>query len=136
MRVVAIEELKTGDRLGKDVYANPADGLPLLRAGVRVSDSYRSSMQRAGILSVWIDDVISDGIEPLEVLEDETKRRATAAIHDAFKDITGSMKSGGKVVMDQSRLKSAPKVKDGEWRKESGSHWQQESAKYWQQSGG
>ena len=95
MRVVAIEELKTGDRLGKDVYANPADGLPLLRAGVRVSDRYRASMQRAGILSVWIDVVISDGIEPLEVLEDETKRRATAAIHDAFKDITGSMKNGG-----------------------------------------
>ena len=94
MRVVAIEELKTGDRLGKDVYANPADGLPLLRAGVRVSDSYRASMQRAGILSVWVDDVVSDGIEPLEVLEDETKRRATAAINEAFKDISSSMKSG------------------------------------------
>ena len=95
MRVVAIEELKTGDRLGKDVYANPADGLPLLRAGVRVSDSYRSSMQRGGILSVWVDDVVSDGIEPLEVLEDETKRRATSAINEAFKDISGSVKNGG-----------------------------------------
>ena len=95
MRVVAIEELKTGDRLGKDVYANPADGLPLLRAGVRVSDSYRASMQRAGILSVWVDDVVSDGIEPLEVLEDETKRRATSAINEAFKDISSSMRPGG-----------------------------------------
>jgi HD-GYP domain-containing protein (c-di-GMP phosphodiesterase class II) len=94
MRVVAIEELKTGDRLGKDVYPNAGDGLPLLRAGVRVSDSYRASMQRAGILTVWIDDALSDGIEPLEVLEDETKRRATSAINEAFKDIGASMKTG------------------------------------------
>jgi HD-GYP domain-containing protein (c-di-GMP phosphodiesterase class II) len=95
MRVVAIAELKTGDRLGKDVYANAGDGLPLLRAGVRVSDSYRQSMERAGIESVWIDDVISDGIEPVELLEEETKRRATTAINEAFKDITASMKKGG-----------------------------------------
>jgi HD-GYP domain-containing protein (c-di-GMP phosphodiesterase class II) len=95
MRVVAIEELKTGDRLGKDVYANPGDGLPLLRAGVRVSDSYRASMERAGIESVWIDDPLSAGIEPLEILEEETKRRATSAINDAFKDISNSMKKGG-----------------------------------------
>ena len=102
MRAVAIEDLKTGDRLGKDVYANPADGLPLLRAGVRVSDSYRSSMQRAGILSVWIDDVVSEGIEPLEVLEEATKRRATTAINDAFKDISSSVKKGGGRLSEQA----------------------------------
>jgi sporulation protein YlmC with PRC-barrel domain len=50
--------------------------------------------------------------------------------------VASSMKSGGKVVIDKSRLKSAPKVKDGEWRNETGSHWQQESARYWEQSGG
>jgi sporulation protein YlmC with PRC-barrel domain len=50
--------------------------------------------------------------------------------------VASSMRSGGKVVMDQSRLKSAPKVKDNEWRRESGSHWQQESARYWEKSGG
>jgi sporulation protein YlmC with PRC-barrel domain len=50
--------------------------------------------------------------------------------------VASSMKSGDKVVMDQSRLKSAPKVKNEEWRRESGSHWQQESSKYWEQSGG
>lgn len=89
MRRVATEELRTGDRLGRDVHATP-EAPPLLRAGVRVSDSYRHSLARAGITSVWIDDVFSEGIEPLEVLEESTKRRATVAIHDAFRGISGS----------------------------------------------
>ena len=61
MRQVPVEQLTTGDRLGRDVYAG-VDVLPLLRAGVRVSDSYRQSLQRAGIASVWIDYALSEGI--------------------------------------------------------------------------
>jgi HD-GYP domain-containing protein (c-di-GMP phosphodiesterase class II) len=93
MRRVTIEELRTGDRLGRDVYGGP-DALALLRAGVRVSDSYRQSLQRAGITSVWIDDGISEGIEPLEMLEETTKRRATTAIRDAFRNVARAMPRG------------------------------------------
>lgn len=93
MRRVTIGELKTGDRLGRDVYGGP-DALALLRAGVRVSDSYRKSLQRAGITSVWIDDGISEGIEPIEMLEDTTKRRATTAIRDAFRNVARAMPRG------------------------------------------
>ena len=63
MRSVPVDELKTGDRLGRDIYGS-ADALPLLRAGARMSESYRHSLHRAGITSVWIDDGISEGIEP------------------------------------------------------------------------
>ena len=96
MRRVPTEELKTGDRLGRDVYATP-DSMPLLRTGVRLSDSYRQSLLRAGIPAVWIDDAISEGIEPLEVLEESTKRRATAAIHDAFRNMSSSLPRGGRL---------------------------------------
>jgi HD-GYP domain-containing protein (c-di-GMP phosphodiesterase class II) len=96
MRRVHVDELRTGDRLGRDVYATP-DALPLLRAGVRVSDSYRLALQRAGIVAVWIDDGLSEGIEPLEVLKEETKLRATAAIRDAFREITQSPASGAEL---------------------------------------
>jgi HD-GYP domain-containing protein (c-di-GMP phosphodiesterase class II) len=99
MRRVPVEQLTTGDRLGRDVYAS-ADSLPLLRAGVRVSDSYRDSLQRAGVTSVWIDDGLSEGIEPLEVLEEATKQRATSAIRDAFRDVSRSLSSGAKVSPD------------------------------------
>jgi HD-GYP domain-containing protein (c-di-GMP phosphodiesterase class II) len=94
MRRVPIEELKTGDRLGRNVYAG-ADALPLLCAGVRVSDGYRQSLQRAGIASVWIDDGISEGVEPQEMVREATRQRATTAIRDAFRDATEAMATGG-----------------------------------------
>jgi HD-GYP domain-containing protein (c-di-GMP phosphodiesterase class II) len=93
MRSVLVEQLRNGDRLGRDVYGSP-DALPLLRAGVRLSDSYQQSLQRAGVTHVWIDDGPSTGIEPLEVLEEATKRRATAAIRDAFREVSQSMARG------------------------------------------
>ena len=96
MRRLTLDELKTGDRLGRDVYATP-DSLPLLRAGVRVSDSFKQSLQRAGVAAVWIDDGLSEGIEPEDVLKEKTKQRATAAIRDAFRDVQTSMTSGGAV---------------------------------------
>jgi HD-GYP domain-containing protein (c-di-GMP phosphodiesterase class II) len=93
MRPVHVDKLKTGDRLGRDVSTSP-DALPLLRAGVRISDSYRQSLVRAGITTVWIDDGLSQGIEPLEVLEAVTKQRATTAIRDAFRDVTQALTKG------------------------------------------
>jgi HD-GYP domain-containing protein (c-di-GMP phosphodiesterase class II) len=96
---VPIDQLRVGDRLGRDVYSS-ADVPPLLRAGVRVSDGYRSSLERAGVVAVWIDDGLSDGIEPLEVLDVETKRRAASAIRDAFRDVARTVPSGAKVSVE------------------------------------
>ena len=93
MRRVPVEQLKSGDRIGRDVYADPA-GLPLLKAGIRISDSYRASLERAGVPDVWVDDGLSEGIEPLEVLSEGTKRRATIAIRDAFRDAPTSLATG------------------------------------------
>ncbi len=93
MRRVLTEKLRTGDRIGRDVYHSP-DTPALLRAGVRVSDSYRRSLERAGIIAVWVDDGLSAGIEPLEMLSDDTKRQASTAIRDAIHDASASLVSG------------------------------------------
>ncbi len=90
MRRVTIEQLKAGDRIGRDVNSR-LDAPALLRAGVRVSDSYRQLLERAGVTEVWIDDGLSAGIEPLETLTPETKQRASAAIRDAFRDASRSV---------------------------------------------
>lgn len=42
-----------------------------------------------------------------------------------------SMMSGDKVVMDQSRLARAPKVKQGEWRNPANSSWKTDASQYW-----
>jgi HD-GYP domain-containing protein (c-di-GMP phosphodiesterase class II) len=93
MRRVPIEHLRTGDRIGRDIRSGPAEP-PLLRAGIRVSDSYRQSLQRSNITSVWIDDGLSEGIEPLEAIGERTKQRAEAAIHAAFRDVSRSLVEG------------------------------------------
>lgn len=45
--------------------------------------------------------------------------------------VANSMMSEDKLVIDQSRLKAAPKVKQGEWRSEASSSWKQDAARYW-----
>ena len=100
MRSVPVRQLREGDRLGRDVFGS-LDGLPLLRAGVRLSGSYQQSLLRAGITSVWVDDGLSEGIEPLEVLEEATRQRATAAIRDAFQDASRSLARGETIAADK-----------------------------------
>jgi HD-GYP domain-containing protein (c-di-GMP phosphodiesterase class II) len=99
MRRVPTRQLRTGDRIGRDVLSSSHE-IPLLRAGIRVSDSYRESLLRSNITSVWIDDGLSEGIKPLEMLGERTKRQATAAIHGAFRDVSRSLVSGGPVPSD------------------------------------
>lgn len=106
MRCVAVDQLKHGDRLGRDVSTN-ADGLPLLRTGIRISDSYIQSLQRAGVSSVWIDDGLSEGIEPLEVLEEVTRQRATKSIREAFRDITRTLPRPGATTAPNAAAKAA-----------------------------
>ncbi|HET9447921.1 MAG TPA: PRC-barrel domain-containing protein [Steroidobacteraceae bacterium] len=48
--------------------------------------------------------------------------------------VANSMMTADKIVIDQSRLKAAPKVKQGEWRSEANSSWKQDAARYWDRS--
>jgi cytoskeletal protein RodZ len=45
--------------------------------------------------------------------------------------VANSMMSDEKLVIDQSRLKAAPKIKQGEWRSEASSSWKQDATRYW-----
>ncbi len=106
MRLVATEHLNTGDRIGRDIVTS-GDGLLLLRAGMRISDSFQRSLRRAGITAVWIDDELSAGIEPLEMLREETRHRAVSAIRSAFQDVSQSLVQGGALPADTIRKMTA-----------------------------
>ena len=45
--------------------------------------------------------------------------------------VANSMMSADRIVIDQSRLKAAPKIKQGEWRSESSNSWKQDATRYW-----
>jgi len=83
MRLVLLEQLRPGDRLARDVRTGPS-AIPLLRAGVRLGDHYVEGLRRAGVPSVYVDDDLSAGIEPVEPLHEETRRKAAVALETAF----------------------------------------------------
>jgi HD-GYP domain-containing protein (c-di-GMP phosphodiesterase class II) len=93
VRRVYVEQLRAGDRIGRDVFGRP-DTPALLRAGVRVSDSYKQLLERAGVAAVWIDDGLSAGIEPLEAISQDTRLKASVAIRDGFQEASQALASG------------------------------------------
>jgi hypothetical protein len=72
-------------------------------------------------------DVVFDSVSKPAFVVIASEGKASAVPYS----VASSMKSGDKVVMDQSRLKSAPKVNQGEWRSSSSETWKSDAKKYW-----
>lgn len=45
--------------------------------------------------------------------------------------VANANKSANKIVIDESRLQAAPKMKQGEWRSKSDSNWKNDANRYW-----
>jgi HD-GYP domain-containing protein (c-di-GMP phosphodiesterase class II) len=95
MRLVTLEKLSPGSVLGEDLHVPGTDGPPLLRRGVTLNDRYVGALQSKGILSVWIDDALSEGVIPERVLSSDTERRAIRAVGAALTD-AGTALAGGR----------------------------------------
>jgi PRC-barrel domain len=84
--------------------------------------------------------VVSDAQAPLgkvvDVVFDSKSRPEFVVIASEGKSVAvpysvaSSMKAADKIVMERDKLQSAPKVKQGEWLKESG-NWKGEAIRYW-----
>src|SRR3954467_1738763 len=94
MRLVATRRLEIGTRLGRDVHTGSADGIPLLRAGVEITQSYRDSLLSAGINAVYVDDEFSAGINVEPVLREQTRREAVGALGKAFAEVPAAVDEG------------------------------------------
>lgn len=93
MRRVPTRLLKPGDRVGQDVHARH-DAAPLLRAGVEICAGFREALIAAGITSVWIDDDRSRGIQPIELLREETKQSAINTLRHTFASAKSAAEAG------------------------------------------
>jgi HD-GYP domain-containing protein (c-di-GMP phosphodiesterase class II) len=80
--------------LARDVLVGRADGIPLLRAGVKLAGRYREGLARAGIHAVYIEDALSEGINPEQLVTDETRSVATRAVADAYRTARDTVVSG------------------------------------------
>jgi len=99
MRLVPTRRIPDGAKLSRDILTGAGDAIPLLRAGTVVSNRYRDGLARAGIHAVYIDDAISEGIEVVPLISDETRREATRAVSTAF-DNVNQVKTAGAPLPD------------------------------------
>jgi HD-GYP domain-containing protein (c-di-GMP phosphodiesterase class II) len=94
MRLVALSSLAPGQKLGQDVYVPGANGPPLLRAGVDLDDRYIRALQGKGIMSVFVEDALSEGVIPARVLTPETQQQAIRAVGTALSEATEALSAG------------------------------------------
>src|SRR3954463_11077166 len=57
-----------------------AGGLPVLARGAPVSERYARALTQHGIRSVWVDDELSAGIAPVELLPEPDRAEAEARV--------------------------------------------------------
>jgi HD-GYP domain-containing protein (c-di-GMP phosphodiesterase class II) len=94
MRLMATRRVEPGTVLGRDVLDGRPTAIPLLRAGVKITERHLKSLLAVGVHAVYIEDGLSDGIEPCPVLDPETRRQATRTVSRAFDGAREAMSIG------------------------------------------
>jgi HD-GYP domain-containing protein (c-di-GMP phosphodiesterase class II) len=84
MRLIRLSSLSDGMVLARDVRTGRPGEHPLLRAGVSLSGAYVGRLRAIGIHTVWIDDELSRGIEPLPPLDPDHRIAAETAVSESF----------------------------------------------------
>ena len=95
MRLIRLSSLSEGMVLARDLRTGRPGDVPLLRAGVSLSTSYVSRLRAMGLHTVWIDDELSRGIEPLAPLDPEARVAAETAVCESFDRTARMLASGG-----------------------------------------
>jgi HD-GYP domain-containing protein (c-di-GMP phosphodiesterase class II) len=109
MRLVRLDHIAPGARLGRDVSFDPSQ-TPLLRAGVRLSAAMVVALRSRDVGMVWIDDDLSRGINPEQTLKDETRRKAAAAITETFDQAANTLHTGSMSDSSIGRMKNVAEL--------------------------
>ena len=94
MRLIATSRATEGSELGRDVLVGRADGVPLLRAGVKLTARYRELLMKAGISAIYVEDDESAGIVVEPVVDDATRQVATRAVASAYQSAKDALTTG------------------------------------------
>ncbi|AET69494.1 HD-GYP domain-containing protein [Desulfosporosinus orientis DSM 765] len=85
MREVSVGRLKEGDVLAKEIYSS--DGKILLGKGVALKSQYIDRLMQLGLYGVYIEDDLTNDIIIEDVISDQHRYAAMAAIEKACKNI-------------------------------------------------
>ncbi|HVU76737.1 MAG TPA: HD domain-containing phosphohydrolase [Gaiellaceae bacterium] len=87
MRIVSTSRIPDDAVLARDIRTGHFGAAPLLRRGTRMNERYSTALQRAGIGSVYIDDLLGDGISLTPAISEETRNEATDVLEQAMKAV-------------------------------------------------
>jgi HD-GYP domain-containing protein (c-di-GMP phosphodiesterase class II) len=79
MRLVTTASVTPGLTLARDVMVSPNAG-PLLRAGATLVDGMPEALLGNGVLHVWVEDELGEGITPAPLLGSRVRREALAGV--------------------------------------------------------
>lgn len=86
MRLVSVNRLQSGMKLGKKIYND--EGLVLLADGVELSDALIKRLARIDIGYVYIEDANTDDVVITTLLHDETRNQALKVIRNQFQEMS------------------------------------------------
>jgi len=98
MRLIRPSSLTNGMILARDVRTGRPGELPMLRAGVWMSAGYVTRLRDIGIHTVWIEDELSRGIEPMPALDPQERVAAETAVAESFDRIAQTLSRGAAAV--------------------------------------
>jgi HD-GYP domain-containing protein (c-di-GMP phosphodiesterase class II) len=94
MRLIRLGASVEGMVLGQDIQTGRPHEAPLLRAGVRLSRPYINRLAAMGVHTIWVDDAVSYGIQPLPPLPPEARRAAETEVARSFQRTAGALATG------------------------------------------
>src|SRR4051794_18360471 len=94
MRLIATRRAVQGSVLGADVMDGRSASIPLLRAGVKLTERHKKALLAAGVHAIYIDDALGEGIDVRQAVDPETRRQATEAVSRAFEGAKDCFASG------------------------------------------
>lgn len=109
MRYVSIEQVESGDTLGRSIYSS--DGLTLLQANVQLTVGMIHKLRRFGVNMLYITDSNFSDVEVEDTVTDETKREAISNLSSAIQcvqsgkgvDLRGIQKSISNIIDETLR---------------------------------
>jgi HD-GYP domain-containing protein (c-di-GMP phosphodiesterase class II) len=94
MRIVPIRGVRDGMELARDIPNPKPGGVPLLRAGVALSERLSQRLGSGGVRAVWVKDDLGEGIDPVVPLPDDVRRSSEEAIAMCVSAATKALAAG------------------------------------------
>ena len=89
MRLVQTNSLKTGDIIARDIISH--EEWILLKANTHFREAFRAQLIERNIQHVYIKDDISEGIEPVPVINSEVRRKICRDINIEFEKLSNNL---------------------------------------------